>query len=84
MALVWRLNIPAMYGTTCLFTNPFTAVPVYYFAYRVGAAVLGTPRQNFRFIADLHWFRHGLVPVWRAVPRRLRDLRRGRRHPRLG
>jgi uncharacterized protein (DUF2062 family) len=64
VALVWRLNIPVMYGTTWLFTNPFTAVPVYYFAYRVGAALLGTPRQHFRFVADLHWFRHGLVPVW--------------------
>jgi uncharacterized protein len=65
VALIWRLNIPVMYGTTWLFTNPFTAVPVYYLAYRVGAAILHEPRQHFRFVADLHWFRHSLLPVWR-------------------
>jgi uncharacterized protein len=63
-ALIWRLNIPVTYGTTWLFTNPFTAVPVYYLAYRVGTAVLGLPRQHFRFVADWRWFRHGLLPVW--------------------
>ncbi len=63
-ALIWRLNIPVTYGTTWLFTNPFTAVPVYYLAYRVGSAVLGLPRQHFRFVADWRWFRHGLLPVW--------------------
>jgi uncharacterized protein len=64
-ALIWRLNIPVTYGTTWLFTNPFSAVPVYYLAYRVGAAILRTPRHNFRFVADWHWFTHGLLPVWR-------------------
>jgi uncharacterized protein len=65
VALIWRLNIPVIYGTTWLFTNPFTAVPVYYLAYRVGVAVLGLHPQHFRFVADWHWFTHGLQPVWR-------------------
>jgi uncharacterized protein len=64
-ALIWRINIPVTYGTTWLLTNPFTAVPVYYFAYRVGASILHMPRQHFRFIADWHWITHGLLPVWR-------------------
>ena len=63
-ALVWRLNIPVVYGTTWLFTNPFCAVPVYYLAYRVGAALLHAPQQHFRFVADWRWFTHGLLPVW--------------------
>jgi uncharacterized protein (DUF2062 family) len=65
VALIWRLNIPVIYATTWLFTNPFTAVPVYYAAYRVGALVLRHPPQHFRFVADWHWFTHGLMPVWR-------------------
>lgn len=65
VALIWKTNIPVTYGTTWLFTNPFSAVPVYYFAYRVGAAILHTRRQHFRFIADWHWVVHGLQPVWR-------------------
>jgi uncharacterized protein (DUF2062 family) len=63
-ALIWRINIPVTYGTTWLLTNPFTAVPVYYLAYRVGAAVLHTHPQHFRFVADWHWITHGLLPVW--------------------
>jgi uncharacterized protein len=63
-ALIWRINIPVTYGTTWLLTNPFTAVPVYYLAYRVGAALLHTPKHHFRFVADMGWFRHSLTPVW--------------------
>jgi len=63
-ALIWRLNLPVMYAATWIFTNPFTAVPVYYMAYRVGAALMHLPRQHFRFVADLRWLRHGLEPVW--------------------
>ena len=33
IAVAWRLNIPAIYGTILL-VNPLTAVPVYYLAYR--------------------------------------------------
>src|SRR6266446_3733833 len=39
VAVIWRLNIPVICGTTFLL-NPFTAVPAYYLAYRVGAALL--------------------------------------------
>ena len=39
-------------------------MPVYYLAYRVGAALLELPRQHFRFHPTWDWFRHGLVPVW--------------------
>jgi uncharacterized protein (DUF2062 family) len=64
VALIWRVNLPVTYGTTWLLANPFTAVPLYYVAYRVGMAVLGTPPHHFRFVADWRWFRHGLEPVW--------------------
>ncbi len=64
VALLWRINLPVMYGTTWLVANPFTAVPLYYFAYRVGVAMLHVPRHHFRFIADWRWFRYALAPVW--------------------
>jgi uncharacterized protein (DUF2062 family) len=64
VALLWRLNLPVICGTTFLL-NPFTAVPVYYGAYRVGAALLPHPRQHFHFVASWHWFTHGLAPVWK-------------------
>ena len=44
--------------------NPFALVPLYYFAYRVGVAILQVPPHHFRFVADWKWFRYGLMPVW--------------------
>jgi uncharacterized protein (DUF2062 family) len=64
IAVLWRLNIPVICGTTFL-VNPFTVVPIYYLAYRVGIALLHEPKQHFHFIASWHWFTHGLLPVWR-------------------
>jgi len=63
VAVIWRLNIPVVCGTTFL-VNPFTAVPVYYLAYRVGAALLHVHTRHFKFHPTWEWFRHGLAPVW--------------------
>ena len=69
VAVIWRLNIPVICGTTFLL-NPFTAVPAYYLAYRVGAALLHVPRQHFKFVPNWHWFGHSLAPD-RRYPLRL-------------
>ncbi len=63
LAVVFGLNIPVAAGSTFLL-NPFTAVPAYYFAYRVGAALLHVPRQRFHFVPSWHWLTHELAPVW--------------------
>ncbi len=64
-AVVWRLNIPTVIATT-LIVNPFTAVPIYYGAYRVGALLLGTPgRHHFGFRLSWDWLQHGLGPMWK-------------------
>jgi len=63
IAVIWRLNVPVACASTFL-VNPFTAVPAYYFAYRVGAALLETPPQHFHFVASWWWLRHALLPVW--------------------
>ena len=63
VAVLWRLNIPVICGTT-FFLNPFTAVPVYYLAYRVGMTLLHAQPRHFNFRPTWEWFTHGLVPVW--------------------
>ena len=45
VALLWRLNLPVICGTTFLL-NPFTAVPVYYVAYRVGCGAAAAPPDS--------------------------------------
>ena len=63
VAVLWRLNV-AVVCTTTLFVNPFSIAPLYYLAYRTGAALLHTPRQRFHFIPSWHWLTHGLALVW--------------------
>jgi len=64
VAMVWRLNVPAMVGTLLLM-NPLTAVPVYYLAYRVGTLLLGQPPGDFKFSLDWNWLQVGLGTVWK-------------------
>jgi len=64
VALVWRLNIPTI-ALTLLVVNPITALPIYYVAYRVGAAALNHPVKRFAFELSFDWLQRGLGPIWK-------------------
>ncbi|MBS0377641.1 MAG: DUF2062 domain-containing protein [Proteobacteria bacterium] len=64
LAVLIRLNIPVAVTAT-FFVNPFSIMPLYYFAYRVGLLLLQEPRMRFHFVPTLHWLRYGLAPVWK-------------------
>jgi len=64
VAIVRRLNLPAIIATVFL-VNPLTVVPIYYTAYRVGAAVLGLTPQRFAFKLEFEWLQYGLGPLWK-------------------
>jgi uncharacterized protein (DUF2062 family) len=64
IAILRRVNVPTIVGTVFL-VNPFTVVPVFYTAYRVGAAVLREPVRRFRFQLSFDWLQHGLGPIWK-------------------
>jgi uncharacterized protein (DUF2062 family) len=63
-AVTLRLNIPVIIGTVLL-VNPVTAVPVYYLAYRIGAALLDISPQGFAFDMSWDWLQNGLGPMWK-------------------
>lgn len=64
-AIWWRLNVAVAIAGS-YFVNPFTMVPVYYAAYRVGTLVLrDRPHQHFVFQLSWNWLEHGLGPTWR-------------------
>ncbi len=64
VALWRRLNIAiAVVGT--YFVNPFTMVPIYYGAYRVGAWLLRYRPRRFEFHLTWNWLEHGLGPAWK-------------------
>jgi uncharacterized protein len=63
-AIWWRLNV-AVAIASCYLVNPFTMVPVYYAAYRVGALALHDHPRRFVFHVSWNWLEHGLGPTWR-------------------
>ena len=63
VAIIGRVNVPTIVGTVFL-VNPFTVFPVFYTAYRVGAAVLGEPVRRFNFQFSFKWLQYGLGPLW--------------------
>ena len=64
IAIALRLNIPVIYATV-LIINPVTAVPIYYVAYRIGAALLDVPPTGFTFEVSWDWLQNGLGPMWK-------------------
>ncbi len=63
-AVIWRLNLPVAVASVYLI-NPFTMVPVYFAAYRVGAALLHYRPRHFEFHVTWNWLEHGLGPAWK-------------------
>jgi uncharacterized protein (DUF2062 family) len=64
VAIVRQINVAIIVGTVFL-VNPFTVVPVFYTAYRVGSAALREPVRNFHFQLSFNWLESGLGPVWK-------------------
>jgi uncharacterized protein (DUF2062 family) len=64
VAIVRHLNVPVIVGAT-LVTNPVTAVPLYYMAYRVGSLIVGPAPGGFAFELSWAWLQNGLGPVWK-------------------
>jgi len=62
-ALALRVNIPVAAFSTLL-VNPVTVGPLFYFAYRLGAALLGLEPGPFEFELSLDWVRNVFMTVW--------------------
>ena len=63
-ALYWRLNLPVALVSTWV-VNPFTVVPIYYGAYRLGTVLLHRTPRHFAFQLSWRWLEHGLGPFWK-------------------
>jgi len=62
-ALALRVNIPVAAVSTFV-VNPVTVGPAFYFAYRLGAAVLGIEPGPFTFELSLDWMQNVFTSVW--------------------
>jgi uncharacterized protein (DUF2062 family) len=66
VGVVFRVNVPAIIATVFL-VNPLTFVPVYYSAYRVGAALLDEPPRRFTMALSWDTFQGDLGPTWEPL-----------------
>lgn len=64
IALVVRCNFPISVALVWL-TNPATMPVLFYIAYKIGAAILSTPANNFKISLTLAWFFNWLAVYWK-------------------
>jgi hypothetical protein len=65
-ALAMRINIPVAIATTFV-TNPLTMYPMYYFAYKLGRTLLGTPPVDFAFELSFDWVSEKFLTIWQPL-----------------
>jgi len=62
-AILFQVNLPlSVVLVWC--SNPLTMPPLFYFAYLVGASILGTPKSEFSFELSTEWLLHGMAHIW--------------------
>lgn len=62
VAIIVRSNLPISV-VLVWFTNPLTMGPIFYFAYRVGAWILGRTPKGFHFELSFEWLGNSLKSI---------------------
>jgi uncharacterized protein (DUF2062 family) len=62
-AIIFRFNILVAVPTVWI-SNPITFAPMFYFCYRIGAAILDTNAKKFKFELSLDWLTTGMLDIW--------------------
>jgi uncharacterized protein (DUF2062 family) len=66
VAAFWRVNLPVALASVCV-TNPLTMVPIFLFAYRLGAGILGITPAPFSIELSLDWVTSSLALYWQPL-----------------
>jgi len=62
-AAIVKVNLPLSVALVWV-SNPITMPPLFYFAYKLGSWLLGTPAENFDFELSFQWLSQSLVHIW--------------------
>ena len=62
-AIIFRFNILVAVSTVWI-SNPLTFAPIFYFCYRIGAAILDIHIDSFSFELSLGWLMTELLDIW--------------------
>ena len=63
VAIMFRFNILVAVSTVWI-SNPITFAPIFYFCYRIGAAILDIHIDSFNFELNLNWLMTELLYIW--------------------
>lgn len=64
LAIIFRANLP-LSAVLVFITNPITMPPMLYFAYEIGAHLLGQQPQPIEFQISLEWFFSTVSHIWK-------------------
>jgi len=65
-AIFMRMNLPLSVIFVWV-TNPVTAAPIYYLAYKLGSVLLNEPIQHVTFEFSMYWMTETLVHIWQPL-----------------
>lgn len=66
LAVIFRANLPLAVALVFI-TNPVTAPPMLYAAYKIGALLLGDSASDFNFEPSLEWLMNGFILIWKPL-----------------
>jgi len=64
MAILVHSNLPISVVLVWL-SNPVTMPPLFYFAYKLGAWILGSPELEFHFELSYEWLETEMLAIWK-------------------
>jgi len=65
-AILLRCNLPIAVALVWI-TNPITMGPMFYFAYRLGNVMLGSPVNDIEFEASFDWIQQQMETIWQPL-----------------
>jgi len=65
-AISLRFNILVAVPTVWI-SNPITLAPMFYFCYRIGAAILDIHADKFNFELSFNWVVTGMLDIWQPL-----------------
>jgi uncharacterized protein (DUF2062 family) len=66
LAVLFCANLP-LSVVLVFISNPLTMPPMFYFAYRLGAFLMGIPPEPMEFSLSLDWFSHIIESSWQPL-----------------
>jgi hypothetical protein len=66
LAILFRVNLPIAFMGVWI-SNPLTFAPMFFFAYKIGAWILGIPVGQYGFDPSWEWLSTDFLAIWQPL-----------------